>query len=50
LDQGVLGLFINENLQTTGLVQLKANFANKAAGSGPANSSTAGCRRYKDKG
>jgi multidrug efflux system membrane fusion protein len=30
LDQGVLGLVNNEILQTTGSIQLKANFANKA--------------------
>jgi multidrug efflux system membrane fusion protein len=30
LDQGVLGLINNEILQTTGSIQLKANFANKA--------------------
>jgi multidrug efflux system membrane fusion protein len=29
LDQGVLGLVNNEILQTTGSIQLKANFANK---------------------
>jgi multidrug efflux system membrane fusion protein len=30
LDQGLLGLVNNEILQTTGSIQLKANFANKA--------------------
>ena len=30
LDQGVLGLVNNEILQTTGSIQLKANFANKS--------------------
>ena len=30
LDQGVLGLVNNEILQTTGSIQLKANFANEA--------------------
>ena len=31
LDQGVLGLVNNEILQTTGSIQLKANFPNKSA-------------------
>ena len=44
LDQGKLGLVNNEILQTTGSIQLKANFPNKdSIGCGPANSSTRGC-------
>ena len=43
LDQGVLGLVNNEILQTTGSIQLKANFPNQRTGSGRASSSTRGC-------
>jgi hypothetical protein len=43
LDEGELGLVNNEILQTTGSIQLKANFDNKGTSSGRASSSTRGC-------
>src|SRR5713226_4240879 len=42
LDQGVLGLVNNEILQTTGSIQLKANFPNTAHRLWPGSSSTRG--------
>ena len=43
LDQGMLGLVNNEILQTTGSIQLKANFPTRRIGCGRASSSTRGC-------
>ena len=43
LDQGTLGLVNNEILQTTGSIQLKANFPTRRIGCGRASSSTRGC-------
>ncbi len=43
LDQGTLGLVNNEIVQTTGSIQLKANFPNKSNRLWPGSSSTCGC-------
>ena len=43
LDEGKVDLVNNEILQTTGSIQIKANFPNQRTGSGRANSSTPGC-------
>ena len=43
LDEGKLDLVDNEILQTTGTIQLKANFPNRRIGCGRANSSMRGC-------
>ena len=43
LDEGALGLVNNEILQTTGSIQLKANFPNKEHRLWPGELSTRGC-------